>query len=586
MSEKTFIIGKDQALETSIETMQQKLKDLNFDIEEASWLNPVPNVYSVHIRDKDCGLMFTNGKGATAKACLASALGEYFERLSCNYFFADFYLGEDFAQGEFVHYPDEKWFIVKEDKMPHELMTEDLMDESLWDYYDPERGLKSQDIFDTNSGVGERGICAVPYERQRDNKTVYIPVNIIGNLYVSNGMSAGNTQNEARVQGLSEVFERYVKNRIIAEGICLPEIPQNVIARFPGIKKSMDELESHGYHLRVADASLGGKFPVISVTLINPKDGAVFASFGAHPCFEVAFERTVTELLQGRSLDQLDGFQPPSFDLEECADHHNLETHFIDSSGLISYDFFKNRPDYEFADWNHNTNTEDEFEYCSKIIHEMGFDIYISDYNHLNVYACRIIVPGMSDIYPVDDLEWSNNNEGALFREEILSLQNLDKAQWQNVLQRLEDGGYNEVQRVAEFIGIAPDPDTAWAGLRIGELKAMLCLAIEDFEQAMEWNDWCLHMDQLNDERIRFYRGLQALLEIKLDETRHYDDYINSLNLMYGEKVITTGIRLLEGEEKFHGLHSPGLSLEGFTLHNKLLDGYAKLHKAKLENWS
>ncbi|MDI4746027.1 DUF4223 family protein, partial [Salmonella enterica subsp. enterica serovar Kentucky] len=42
-------------------------------------------------------------------------------------------------------------------------------------------------------------------------------MNIIGNLYVSNGMSAGNTRNEARVQGLSEVFERYVKNRIIAE---------------------------------------------------------------------------------------------------------------------------------------------------------------------------------------------------------------------------------------------------------------------------------------------------------------------------------------------------------------------------------
>ena len=53
MSEQTFIIGKDQALETSIETMQQKLKDLNFDIEEASWLNPVPNFYSVHIRYKD-----------------------------------------------------------------------------------------------------------------------------------------------------------------------------------------------------------------------------------------------------------------------------------------------------------------------------------------------------------------------------------------------------------------------------------------------------------------------------------------------------------------------------------------------------
>ena len=585
MSEKTYIIGKDRDLETSIASMQQKLKDLGIEIEEASWLNPVPNVYSVHIRDKDCGLMFTNGKGASSKACLASALGEYFERLSCNYFFADFYLGQDYSSGEFVHYPDEKWFKFDNADNAQHLMHKELMDESLWDFYDPERILKPENIVDTNSGAGERGICALPYQRQRDEKTVYLPVNIIGNLYVSNGMSAGNTANEARVQGLSEVFERYVKNRIIAEGICLPEVPASVIDRFPGIKKSIEELESHGYHLRVADASLGGHYPVMSVTLINPKDGAVFASFGAHPCFEVALERTVTELLQGRSLDQLDGFQPPSFDLDEVADHHNLETHFIDSSGLISYDFFKNKPDFEFVDWDHNTSTEDEFGYCCRIIHEIGFDIYIADYNHLNVYACRIIVPGMSDIYPADDLEWSNNNEGALFREEILTLNHLDKQQWQNLLQRLDEGGYNDVQRVAEFIGIAPDPGTPWASLRIGELKAMLCLASEDFEQAMEWNDWCLHMDQLDDERIRYYRSLQALLEIKLDESREFNDYIDSLKLMYGEQTVDIGISLIEGNEKFHGLHSPGLSLDGFNIHKKLLDGYAKLHRAKLENW-
>ena len=580
MTDKTYIKGKDRDLESSIDTMLSKLNDLGIQIEEASWLNPVPNVYSVHIRDKECGLMFTNGKGASRKACLASALGEYFERLSCNYFFADFYLGQDFSSGKFVHYPDERWFEVVGDDMPDE-----LMDESLWDFYDPERELTPQQIFDTNSGTGERGICAVPYVRQRDNKTIWFPVNIIGNLYVSNGMSAGNTVHEARVQGLSEVFERYVKNKIIAEGICLPEVPQAVIDRFPKIKEAIEELKGHGYHLRIADASLGGKYPVMSVTLINPKDGAVFASFGAHPCFEVALERTVTELLQGRGLDQLDGFQPPSFDLEEVADHHNLETHFIDSSGLIAYDFFKNQADYEFSDWDHDSSTGTEFDYLSNIIHDMGFDIYISDYEHLNVYSCRIIVPGMSDIYPVDDLQWSNNNEGALFREEILSLKKLDRDRWQGILDRLEEGAYNDVQRVAEFIGVAPDPGTAWAGLRIGELKAMLCLAIQDYEQAIEWNDWCLHMDQLDDARIRFYRCLQALLEIKLDEDRCYADFETSLALMYGDDNVKTCIDLIEGKELFHGLHSPGLSLEGFTLHHKLLEGYQKLHRAKQTNW-
>ena len=580
MTDKTFIKGKDLDLETSIHTMQAKLEALDIHIEEASWLNPVPNVYSVHIRDTECGLMFTNGKGAARKSCLASALGEYFERLSCNYFFADFYLGEAFSNGEFVHYPNERWFEIT-DEMPAE-----LLDEKLWDYYDPERQLTPAQLFDTNSGCGERGICALPLERQRDGKAIWFPVNIIGNLYVSNGMSAGNTASEARVQSLSEVFERYVKNKIIAEGICLPEVPQSVIDRFPKIREAIEKLEAHGYHLRVADASLGGRYPVMSVTLINPKDGSVFASFGAHPCFEVALERTVTELLQGRGLDQLDeGFQPPSFNLDEVADHHNLETHFIDSSGLIAYDFFKNTPDFEFVDWNHDSATGDEFEFLKDIIHDMGFDIYIADYQHLNVYTCRILVPGMSDIYPADDLIWSNNNEGALFRKELLSLKKLGKEDWGDILQRLEEGAYNDVQRVAEFIGVAPDAGTAWARLRIGELKAMLCLAIGDMEQAMDWVEWCLHMDQLDAEAARHYRCLLALLEIKYDDEREYAQYEDSLALMYGENNVRIGIDIIEGRENFYGLHSPGLSLDGFHTHQKLLEGYAKLHKAKQTNW-
>lgn len=585
MSEKTYIKGKDLDLESTIDTMLKKLADIGVEIEEASSINPVKNVYSVHIRDKDCELMFTNGKGATEKASYASALGEYFERLSCNYFFADFYLGEKFCTADFVHYPDERWFEVVDETIP-----EGLLDEGLWDYYNPDNELEAHHLFDLNSGTGaksnNRGICALPYHRLRDEETLWFPVNIIGNIYVSNGMSAGNSKNEARVQSLSEVFERYIKNRIISEGICLPEVPREVIERFPMIVQAIDELESHDYHLRIADASLGGKYPVMSVTLMNPRDATVFASFGAHPSFEVALERTVTELLQGRGLHELDGFSPPSLDLDEVADHHNLETHFIDSSGLIAYDFFKDTPDYEFYDWDYDANTDDEFDYLSSIIHDMGFDIYIADYEHLNVYTCRIIVPGMSDIYPVDDLVWNNNNEGALFREEILSLRNLDKTRWQALFERLENGAYHDMQRVAEFIGVAPDRGTVWAGLRIGELKAMLCLAAGDLEEASDWIDWCLHMDQLTVCRLHIYNCLKVMLDIKLDESREYDDYEDGINKLYGKEYVSICSRVLDGREVFHGLHSPGLSLEGFELHNALLKGYAKLHKFKQSNWA
>lgn len=579
MTEKTYIKGKDRDLESSITIMQAKLKSFGFDVEQASWLNPVSNVYSVHIRDKTCPLMFTNGKGSSEKSCLASALGEYFERLSCNYFFADFYLGEHHSNSEFVHYPNERWF-----DSPNDIMPEGLMDESLWEHFDPDNELIPAKLFDTNSGTGERGICAVPYHRLRDGKAVYIPINIIGNIFVSNGMSAGNTKNEARVQALSEVFERYVKNKIIAEGLCLPEVPDNVLNRYPKIQQAIQELEDHGYALKIADASLGGKYPVMSVTLINPKDGSVFASFGAHPSFEVALERTVTELLQGRSLDQLDVFHPPTFDMDEVASPQNMEMHFIDSSGYISNEFFRQAPDYAFHDWEHDSNTEDEFEYLGKLIHEQGFDIYIADYEHLDVYACRILVPGMSDIYPVDELVWENNNEGALFREDFLTLKNGDKKYWQDILDRLDDGGYNDQIPVAPFIGLAPEPGTLWADIRLGEIKAMLCLALQN-EQAIDWIDWCLSLDQAKEEMLRHYRCLKALLEIKWHHEREYVDYKQGLALMYGQQNVVDGIAIVEGEKLFHNLHCPGLGLQGFERHNQLIAGYEKLQIAKRNNW-
>jgi len=577
MTETTFIKGKDCSLEETIESMYKKFKSVGVDIDEVSVLNPVPYVYSQHIRDKSCNLMFTNGKGASEKACLASALGEYFERLSCNYFFADYYLGEKFANDTFVHYPNEKWFTFCEDD---EAMPKGLLSDALWEYYDPENELHPSQIFDMNSGVGERGICALPFSRQSDGEDVYFPVNIIGNIYVSNGMAAGNTKSEARVQALCEIYERYAKNKIIAEGICLPLIPQEVMVRYPHIQASIQKLEEEGFHLRVCDASLGGIYPVISVTLINPKDGSVLASFGAHPCFEVALERTVTELLQGRSLDMLDDFHTPSFNAEEVADSHNLEAHFINSTGLISYEFFKDECDYDFVDWDYDEDTRSELVYMMDIAAKQGFEVYIADYGHLGVYACRILVPGMSDIYPIEDLMWNNNNEGAYFREALLSLDTLNDEEIRTVLENLEEGEHSDMLKVAEFIGIAADKDTPWESLQVGELKAMLYLALGEYEDAQISVSWCNHMAVLDEKRAKVYKCLNALLEIKLEE-KELAQYRDSLGLMYGDECVNICENILEQRVKFYGLHFPGLSLEGFTKHNALLNGYEKVHKAK-----
>jgi len=141
------------------------------------------------------------------------------------------------------------------------------------------------------------------------------------------------------------------------------------------------------------------------------------------------------------------------------------------------------------------------------------------------------------------------------------------------------------MQRVAEFIGVAPDHGTVWSGLRIGELKAMLCLAMGDIEQATDWVDWCLHMDQLTVCRLHLYNCLKAMLDIKQDESRDYEDYAEALAQLYGKEYVSISMKILQGSEIFHGLHSPGLTLEGFEMHQELLKGYAKLHAFKQGNW-
>jgi len=575
MVEKTLIKGKDKDLESSIAFMQGQLATLGFDIEEVSWLNPVEGVYSVHIRDKQCHALFTNGKGSSKKACLASALGELFERLSCNYFFADYYLGEAISQQPFVHYPNERWFEVESEQRP-----EGLMNDSLWAYFDPEESLDPSKLFELNSGAGERGVCALPFVQLSTQDTVFIPVNVIGNIFVSNGMSAGNSHDEAQVQALSEILERFVKQRVISEGLSLPDIPQTVIDRFPAIAQSIQAIVDYGYRLKVADASLGGVYPVICVTLINPKDGSVFASFGAHPCFEVALERTVTELLQGRGLNQMDVFHPPIFDLDEVAAPQNIEMHFIDSSGYLSNDFFRSKPDYAFTDWNTDTTTEAEYQVLTALIHEQGYDIYVTDYDHLGVPACRILVPGMSDIYPVDELVWENNNEGVVFRDTLLNLSNTDQTDWQALLDGLEAGGYNDQTLVAQFIGLLPDADSLWAQLRLGEIKAMLSLALHD-EAALDWVEWCLTLEDLTEQRLKHYRCVKAMLEIKWHVEREYKDYRDGLTLLYGEQITQDALAVVEGSKAFEGLIASSLKLNGFKQHQGLLAAYERLHLIK-----
>ena len=574
---RTFIEGKDLPLEQTIANMTAILADLGMKIEISSWRNIVPHVWSLHIRDAASPMCFTNGKGATKESALCSALGEFIERLSCNFFYNDQYFGEEIANAEFVHYPNEKWFKPgANDELPTE-----ILDEYCRELYDPEGELRGSHLIDTNSGRTDRGIVSLPFVRHSDGETVYFPSNLIENLYLSNGMSAGNTLPEAQVQCLSEIFERAVKKHIIEDEIALPDVPQEVLNKYPNILEGIKALEEQGYPVLVKDASLGGQFPVACVTLMNPRTGGVFASFGAHPSFEVALERSLTELLQGRSFEGLNDLPAPTFNSMAVTEPNNFVEHFIDSSGVVSWRFFSAKSDIEFVEWDFSGSNQEEADTLFGILQDMGKEAYVAVHEDLAAPVCRILVPGYSEVYPVEDLIWDNTNIALQYREDILNLHQLNDGQLEDLVERLEDSQLDNYMDIITLIGIEFDENTVWGQLTILELKLLIYLALQRHDDAFEYVEMFLQFNDNTVERTLFYRAVEAVLEITLDEELELEDYRYNLGRMYGEETIEAVIGSVKGTTRFHGLTPTNMQLEGLDRHLRLIESYKKLHAAR-----
>ncbi|MBQ0763059.1 OsmC domain/YcaO domain-containing protein [Marinobacter psychrophilus] len=573
----TYILGKDLPVEQTIANMTAILANLGMKIEIASWRNIVPHVWSLHIRDAASPMCFTNGKGSTKESALCSALGEFIERLNCNFFYNDQFFGEEIANSEFVHYPNERWFKPG----PNDELPQGILDSHCLEIYNPEDELAGSNLIDTNSGNAERGICALPFVRHSDGETVYFPSNLIENLFLSNGMSAGNTLFEAQVQCLSEIFERAVKKQIIQEELTLPDVPLHVLEKYPNILEGIRALEAQGYPVLVKDASLGGQFPVACVALMNPKTSGVFASFGAHPTLEVALERSLTELMQGRSFEGLNDFPPPTFNSLAITEPNNYVEHFIDSSGVISWRFFSAKADFEFSEWDFSGTNEEEVACLLNILKDLGKEVYTAVYDDLGAPVCRMLVPDYSEVYQIEDLIWDNTNRALDYREDILNLHSLNDDQLNALVERLEESQIDDYTDIITLIGIEFDENTVWGQLTILELKLLINLALEQYEDALDRVETFIQFNDNTVERGLFYRAVSAVLEIVIDDELELSDYLFNLKRLYGEQTMDAVVGSVNGEVRFYGLTPTNMQLAGLDKHLRLIESYKKLHAAR-----
>jgi ribosomal protein S12 methylthiotransferase accessory factor len=178
----------------------------------------------------------------------------------------------------------------------------------------------------------------------------------------------------------------------------------------------------------------------------------------------------------------------------------------------------------------------------------------------------------MSEIYPLDDLEWENNSVGNAIREAILHLPELDDEECADLLDTLNELDLQDARPVAALIGLAADEGSLWSDLRVGELKALLALAIGDDEAIREGCEWVRHFEQIDPMRRRVYRCIETLMELG-----RIDAHRGALQHLYGVDTVASAEAMLQREQRFFGLKTPGMGLEGCDLHRSLLAAYNKV---------
>lgn len=533
------LLSKSAPLEESIAKMQKVLADVGCKTTFSQEKHPLSNCYSINLSSVEApSHIYSNGKGVLSDASMASALGEYIERLQTNNFFIDFHLPNK------KQYPDEMAFEFDGDYLNEELLS----------IYDPEGELGSEDLVDYNSDITDK-ILSLPFIKHSNSESVYFPINILSNLYVSNGLATGNTQKEAQVQALSEIYERYAKLQIIKNGYALPKFPDELLKSYSKVYKDITTLRELGYIVEVLDASLGGVFPVTAISLINPKNATLFVSFGAHPILEVSLERTMTELMQGRSLENLDTFETPTFDMSIIEDSFNLESHFVDSNGKLGFGFLSSKKSFEFSPWKYDgTTSEDEHIFLLNILKKMGKELYIREYDYLGFYSCQIVIPSISEVYPIEDLTYNNKNSGKTIRDMVL---NFEKHDAEDILDEVE--GLDNSLNVEKYIGVIFKNNFTMA-----EFKAHLYLLLDDKEAALE-------LLEFGEKR----QGHVVAELIRMGEDGHdFEDYKEGLFNIFTREMVEKGMQILEKEE----------FLVDITLHNdyyNMLAMYDRLESKK-----
>ena len=302
------------------------------------------------------------GKGGTPEQSEASALMELAERFS----FFHFIKARSFIQ--------ETYRNIKDQALPLEALAHC--------FYDRSNDLdKIKDVFEQ---IPLSWVWAYNLTQKKDQ---LVPIDWFYLIHEYNGPSAGNTLEEAILQGLCEVVERHVSSVISHDLLLTPAIDPASVTD-PAAKGLIEKFDRLGIKLFLKDFSLDTGIPTVGSLAYDPatfpeKSEIVFTA-GTTPNPEKSLIRAVTEIAQlaGDFINRTQ-YRPtlPKYQQLEEAQYVMANPKTI---GIFEM------PDLSDA------NIRLEIESCVQALSRIGLEVYVVNVTHpqLGIPAVYTIIPG------------------------------------------------------------------------------------------------------------------------------------------------------------------------------------------------
>lgn len=489
----------------TIKKCREILNELGVFVSE-SWLEPIAGVYSVHLTIEHTGI-FTNGKSTSKAYALASAYGELLERIQ-NLAYFRFYNCHE------LYYSNEKYAVDSND-FYSDSIDEVKEQKKWWTECGQGKNRKLKEFWRKYQKYHNGKIVNVVFEEIDSKNQLFIPLNILEYYYGSNGMAAGNTKSEALFQGLCEILERYVVKSVIDKKIVVPDITKYAYEKYDFIQSAYNEFKELGYTLYVKDLSVIEDIPACACIIVDSQYN-YFCSFGVHPIEELALERTLTELCQGKNFEQFEYWSSAISCQPMTKDLKNMTSIMVGNGGVFPIQLLcgkENRKTHSFSKY--ESGTINEWNNSLKnFIYRKNRAIYIRDVSFLGFPTYQIISPSFSEIRNFENIEYlirtrCTKEAFNLFRD----IRSIDKQKAKEFIKFFEKCDKKNTT-LADFIFLPLEDKSAYTSITINLILVMLYIYIENYSLAKV--RLLQHIEEIDEKDYKFidyYKALSVALE-------------------------------------------------------------------------